>query len=154
MAIDLGGKFKSLAFTQVGTGGPTSPIDVIQNADTNEEIELAEFRLGLARVKTYFAGEIDAFITVETPKLGKALLFKKGQVYTGVELTQASTEDSDGNASGGEITYTLSKAIVSEVGSITKDNADSSPVSRSVTFRLHRAPGDASDPTYTIAESV
>lgn len=154
MAIKQIGKASQLAFTQVGSGGPTGPLTAIQSYGFNEDPELEAFLNGGARVNTHYEGTMTGTLTVVTADLGKALLFKKGQVYTNVILTVEAAKHSHGVAEGGNITVTMSKAVVASVGEVGKDNANAGPATREITFEPTRLAGDSSDPTIVVAEVV
>jgi hypothetical protein len=152
MAIKQVARGKSLAFSQVGSGGPAGPIAVIQNWSFSRSQELAAFLGGLSRVDSHYAGKKDASITIETPDIAQWSAFEVGQKYDSVVLTVEGSVDSAGTANGDDITITLSAAVVSEVGEISAGNENSSPAVASVTFQLSKHPEDTEDPTWAIAE--
>ena len=153
MAITLLGTATSLAFTQVGSGGPTGPISNIQSYSVSHSDELAEFKMGNARVVGHYGGNKTAAITVESADLGKMVLFKVGQKYDNVTLSIQASKDSTGTAvtGAGDATVTISAAVVTEVGELTMSNENDSPAVMSVTFTMSRHPEDTADPTFAIA---
>lgn len=155
MAINQLARALSITWTAVSgqtPTPPTGPIANIQSFATPEIDELAPFLIGTSRVDSHYAGKKGAAITIETADLGKASLFKVGQKFTGVALDIEAAKDSAGTEVGETVRVTLSHAVVSEVGEIGRDNADSAPLTRSVTFTLSKFPTETDDPTYTIAE--
>lgn len=149
MAITQVARAKSLAWT--GAGAPTSPLSNIQSCAWRETNALAEFKLGTARVKTRYKGETDAYIRVETADLGKLSGFHEGQKLTNVVLTLEGAIDAGGVQEGSDVTFTLSHAVVVEVGELSHGNDASDPIVGSLLIHLDRHVGAVSDPTATTA---
>lgn len=156
MAITLLGTATQIAFTQVGTGGPTGPITSIQSYSLSNSQELAEFLMGNARVQGHYAGVKTGAITIESADLAKMVLFQVGQKYDNVILTIQASKDSTGSAvsGAGNATVTISAAVVTEVGELSMSNENDSPAVMSVTFTMSRHPEDSADPTFVIAAAV
>lgn len=154
MAILEGARAKTLAFTAVSGQSPTpptGPITKIQNYAANPADELAEFTAGLARVSSSYKGKTGFTINVTTKQLDIWALFRIGQRFNNVILTLEAAIGSGGTAVGGDITVTLSEAVVTEMSGLEHDNENSMPVVGSVTFKLDRHPESSSDPTWSIA---
>lgn len=130
----------------------TGSITKIQSYSTNRDTELAEFLSGTSRVKKYFRGAKTASITVEADA-DLLIGFEKGMEFTGVILTLEGAIHSGGAASGNDSTFTLSDAVVSEVGELAHGNEDSAPVVSSVTFMLAEVSTTSSEPTAAFAVS-
>jgi hypothetical protein len=102
-------------------------------------------------VPSSYAGQQGGTIMVETADIGIWAAFKIGQRYTNVILTLEGAKDSSSASVGDDITVTLSEAVISEKGPLTKGNENSAPVVASVTFKLDRHPTSTADPTIAIA---
>lgn len=153
MALQTLGRAKSLAFTIVGSGGPTSPIGgaKIQGYEFTPGDELATFMRGNSRVESHYQGKKTASIKVTLSDLAAYAAFGIGQKYSNVILTCDSAIDSAGVDEGDDATITLSKAVVTELGALANGNESDAPITYDVTFQLSRHAGDSADPTFTIA---
>lgn len=127
---------KSLAFSHVGVGGATSPINNLQEVRCAPEVELEEFRQGTSDVDSHWSGSRSAEIEVQISDIDAFADFEVGQRYTNVALTFEAAKTSVGQAAGAEYVATLNRAVVSEIGEISRDNANKAPSVFSVTFRL------------------
>lgn len=154
MALQTMGRAKSLSFTQVGNGGPSSPINSLQGYTFSRSKELAEFLQGTSRVQSHYSGTQTASIEVQISDLAAFAAFDIGQKYEDVVLTVESAVDSAGTAVGDEAEITLDQAIISEVGELSSENENSAPVVGSVTFTLSRHADAASDPEWSIEAVV
>lgn len=154
MAIDQIGTGKSLAWTAVGGQTPTpaaGPLSNIQKYGFSRNKELKEFLKGLARVQTRYSSTKTAAITVDSPDVDVLCDLEVGQKFTSVILTLQGAIDAGGTAIGGDVTVTLSHAVITAIGDLEHSNEDDTPAVQSVTFTLDRHDGESSDPTWTIA---
>jgi hypothetical protein len=145
------GRAKQIAFTKVGDfTAPTSTITRINSYTVTDNDELAAFLDGTARVDQHFASKKSASIQVVTADPAAFFGFAVGQTFSSVILTVEGAVSSAG-VGASDYTVTLSKAVISELGEVTKGNEDSAPVTRAITFQLSRHIGDSADPTVVAA---
>lgn len=152
MAIVSIGKPKSLAASILPSG--SLDITKLQSGSHSVNDELAEFVNGDARVATHYQGSKSGEITVETPQVSEVQKLAVGTKVTSLVLTLGAAREAGGVVTGGDVTVTMSKAVVAEIGEISASNENDAPLTQSVTFRLNRDEADSADPTITIAEVV
>lgn len=140
-------KGKSLAWT--GTGGPTSPCTKLQKVSlpAAEVYELAEFLDGDRNIDAYYRGKQTAEVTVEVADMAVYTAFKTGQVFTNLVVVASPAKTSAGSSVGTDLTYTMSCAVVKEIGGLELTNDNAAPVVGSITFALHYPHDAVSAPT-------
>ncbi len=154
MARQQVARAKSISWTAHGSQSPappTGPIDDINSYSTNRKQEMAEFLKGTARVGTSYRGKKNAQITIETADIATIADFEEGMRLDAVTLTLEGAIDSGGTAVGDDVVFSLSEAVVSEIGELAKGNEDSAPVVQSITFKLDRHPDSDEDPEWSFA---
>lgn len=132
------GKAKSLAWVQVGTVGgtaPTSPCNKLQRGSVMRGAELTEFRNGDTDVVVRYPDSKTASITVEIADISVASAFAVGQSFTNVVLTFHPANVAAAAADTGK-KFTLSHAIITEIGDVEATNDSAAPAVQAVTFTL------------------
>lgn len=132
------GKAKSLAWTQVGTVGgtaPTSPCNKLQRATISRGAEMSEFRNGDTDVMTRYPDSKTAAISVEIADISVASAFAVGQSFTNVIVTLHPANVARDAADTGK-KFTLSHAIITEIGDVEAANDSAAPSVQTVTFTL------------------
>ena len=145
MAIVTIGAANSLAITT-----PSTTFSCIQGGSVSFDNEFAGFKHCTKNVQTYYQSTKSASITIETSDIATWATLEQGDECTAVVLTGGSATDSAGTTTGDNVTFTLSKAIVTAM-SFDVDNSDKAPTVASITFTLANFPGDATDAAFSIA---
>jgi hypothetical protein len=140
------GQAKQLAFTPVGPG-PTSPILRIQSHDFGPETDVEAFKQGNGRTPSHWQGDLRGYIEITTSDIVKRPGFFIGQRFTNVILTLESAVASSGSAVGSDYTVTLNRAVLTQVGNISRDNANKVPSVYTLRFELSDHE-DGVTPTY------
>jgi hypothetical protein len=129
------GQAKQLAFTPVGPG-PASPITKIQGHDFGPEVDVEAFKQGNARTPSHWQGDQRGYIEITTSDIVKRPGFYIGQRFTNVVLTLESAVTSAGSSVGADYTVTLNRAVLTQVGNISRDNTNKVPSVFTLRFEL------------------
>jgi hypothetical protein len=147
---NYGGYAKSVAFNN----GSVRTISSIKSYEVEPlGSEPVAFRDGTSRIEGHYQGSQTGSVQVEITDvdwLKSSGGLKKGDVVTAVVLTIAGAIDSAGSASNADLTVTMSRAVIEEIGPLGKDSEDGTPATVSIRFRLSAAAGAAA-PTMVIA---
>lgn len=134
---------KSLAFKHCDWDGANpdaaaTSTTLLTDATVTDGRELVEVKDQAGDVATHYAGDLEDSIQATLLDAEVFLGLAKGDTVADVVVTAGGAKMSDGTVVGSDRTYTLTFAVVSEIGEVTLNQENGSPAGRSVTFKAAR----------------